>query len=127
RLMLQASAGGSAAARAVAEAQQVTAQHYVEAAEDQKQLEGKLVTDTDSSVFLEHLLADRMDAINPAVVSAFMRTLCGARGWVMKNWLHDYLYQIEATPNNKLPAALGGGHKALIAVSMDALTQARHE
>jgi hypothetical protein len=56
-----------------------------------------------------------------------MHTLAAAKGWTIIEWLHTYLYQLQAASGTRLPQALGGKASALIAASMDALINARRE
>jgi superfamily II DNA or RNA helicase len=127
RLNLQASAGGQALDQAIAEAKQRTVQEYSEAANAQRQIEGRLATPIDARAFQAHSLQDRLDAINPAVVAAFLRVVCAAYGWTLRRQLHEYVYQIDAGSNRRLPRALGGNQVALVAVSTEGILQARRE
>ena len=130
-LMVRAGAGGRAADEAVAEAQQVTAEQYQMASEEQRQVEDKLASLTNSDAFVVHSLQGRLDAVNPAVVTAFMQALAAARGWRMTAGLHENLHWIQINEtkgqNTPLPIALGGRTRALVAMSADALVQARRE
>lgn len=127
RLMLQASRGGAATDAAVRQARSVTSTQYEQAGRQQQDIERPLVTTTDNNAFLDHVMNDRLDAINPAVVAAFMAILAGARGWTMNEWLHAHLYQLRAARGSTLPTSLGGKNGALIAASVDSLTQARRD
>jgi superfamily II DNA or RNA helicase len=136
-LLVRAGAGGQAAEDALAEAMQITKEQYQDVSRELRQVEDKLATRTDSDTFIAHIQQDRLHAINPAVVAAFMRVLASARGWTMTNTLHTHLYKLQAlgekkqvsTEHNstKLPLTLGAGNHVLIAVSADALIQARRE
>lgn len=131
-LLVRAGAGGQATEDAVARAQAVTAEQYKQTSEEQRHLENKLATLTNSNAFLSHNLQDRLDAVNPAIVTAFMRALSDARGWRMTPGLHEDLYVIQASKETNattktLSPALGGGTRAYIAVLVDALVQARRE
>ena len=48
-------------------------------------------------------------------------------GGLSTRQLHEYVYQIDAGTNRKLPPALGSNQVALVAVSMEGLIQARRE
>ena len=131
-LLVRAGAGGQATEDAVARAKAVTAEQYKHSTEEQRQIENKLATLTNSDTFLSHNLQDRLDAVNPAIVTAFMRALSDARGWRMIPGLHEDLYVIAASNETNaqiktLPPSLGGGTRAYIAVLVDALIQARRE
>ena len=131
-LLVRAGAGGQATEDAVARAKAVTAEQYKHSTEEQRQIENKLATLTNSDTFLSHNLQDRFDAVNPAIVTAFMRALSDAHGWRMIPGLHEDLYVIQASNETNaqiktLPPSLGGGTRAYIAVLVDALIQARRE
>ena len=96
-LLVRAGAGGQATEDAVARAKAVTAEQYKHSTEEQRQIENKLATLTNSDTFLSHNLQDRLDAVNPAIVTAFMRALSDARGWRMIPGLHEDLYVIQAS------------------------------
>jgi hypothetical protein len=127
KLMLRASAGGSNTEAAIRQARTVTAEQYTRATGQQQEIEQQLATQPDPNTFLSHLAKDRLDAINPAVVAAFMRILSEARRWGMSDWLREYLYRLQAPPGTSLPSALGGKNRAVIAASVDSLIEARRE
>lgn len=130
-LLVQAGAGGTSTDEAVAAARRVTADQYKRASEEQRRVEDRLATLTDGDAFAAHGLQDRLDAVNPAIVAAFVRVLASARGWHISSGLYEDLVQLhvpeDASQATTLPAALGGDRRALVAMSADALMHARRE
>lgn len=130
-LLVQAGAGGTSTDEAVAAARRVTADQYKRASEEQRRVENRLATLTDGDAFAAHNLQDRLDAVNPAVVAAFVRVLASARGWHISSGLYEDLLWLhvpeDAPKTTTLPIALGGDRRALVAMSADALMQARRE
>lgn len=126
-LLLRAGGGGAATDAAVAEARRITAAQYRQAAEAQRKLENELASDPADALaaFAAHSRQDRLDAVNPAVVTAFVRVLAEARGWHLDPAQQDDLYVLRADGAGKLPGALGGGARALVAMSAEALASAR--
>lgn len=132
-LLLRAGAGGRATDDAVAEARRITAEQYRRVAEAQREIENELASDpTDAfTTFALHGQQDRVDAVNPAIVAAFLEMLAAAREWTLTPTLHEDIYSVRAGSAGqgpaKLSAALGGGPRALVAMSADALIEARQE
>lgn len=127
-LLIRAGTGEKAAHEALVAAQQVTAEQYRIASIEQRQVEDKLASLINSDAFVIHSLQDRLDAINPSIVAAFMQALASARNWRINAGLHEDLYWIKPKEQNiMLPKALGGGTRALVAMSADVLSQARKE
>ncbi len=125
-LLLRAGSGGSATDAAVAEARRVTADQYRRVAEEQRSLENELASDPAHAFasFLAHGQQDRLDAVNPAVVTAFMQILADARDWTLAP-AQDDVYLLRANGPARLPAPLGGKSQATVAMSAQALAQAR--
>ncbi len=130
-LMVRAGAGDRAADAAVADAGRVTAAEYRRVAEELRAVENQLASRPDLDAFAAHSQQDRLDAVNPTIVTAFMGVLSAARGWRLTPDLYEDVYRLEAGPAggngqaSTLPAALGGGWRALVAMSNTGLAQAR--
>lgn len=68
---------------------------------------------------------DRLQAINPVIVTAFMRQLASTQHWSLENGPFPKIYRLESPRG--LPKVLGGNRRAFIAADGEAVAKARVE
>ncbi|MEW2319744.1 helicase-related protein [Streptomyces griseoincarnatus] len=84
--------------------------------------EDRLVSPANVDAAMERFRADRLEAINPVIVDAFLDQLARAQGWLLLPGPAQGLRHLSAPTS--LPAALGGGHERLVAADGTSVRQA---
>ncbi|WP_159000922.1 helicase-related protein [Streptomyces sp. SBT349] len=75
--------------------------------------ENRLITPANVDAAMARFRADRLEAINPVIVDAFLDQLARAQGWALITGPAPGLRLL--TSRSPLPEALGGGHERLVA------------
>ncbi|TDD84858.1 helicase-related protein [Actinomadura rubrisoli] len=90
--------------------------------------EDRLKTPVDHGEALQRLAADRLQAINPVIVSAFIDHAAEVEGWDVTTGPTPgiRILSIGAT-GSVLPESFGGGRECLIAADADAVAKAKKE
>lgn len=117
RALAQAQRGDDAAPVPVPAAQELLA-----AARELVADEDKLHTPANTSEAMARFRADRLEAINPVIVEAFVDQLARARAWILSPGPAKGIR--EVTAQIPLPPALGGGLERLVAADGASVRQA---
>lgn len=98
------------------------AQELLDAARELVADEDRLHTPANTAEAMARFRADRLEAINPVIVDAFVDQLAWARDWTLR--LGPAKGIREVTSNRSLPPALGGGLERLVAADGASVRQA---
>jgi superfamily II DNA or RNA helicase len=88
--------------------------------------EDQLRTPVDPGEAMQRLATDRLQAINPVIVSAFVDQVASVENWTVATGPTPGI-RILRSRQAPLPALLGGGNECLIAADAAAVTKAREE
>jgi superfamily II DNA or RNA helicase len=88
--------------------------------------EDRLKTPVNTGEAMQRLATDRLQAINPVIVSAFVDQVANVEGWRVSTGPTPDIRILHARQQN-LPTALGGGPECLIAADAEAVAKAREE
>ncbi|MBO4236830.1 helicase-related protein [Pseudonocardia alni] len=115
RALIQAQRGGGAVPVPAA-------QELLDAARELVADEDKLHTPANTAEAMARFRADRLEAINPVIVDAFVDQLARARAWALRPGPAQGIR--EVTAQVPLPPALGGGMERLVAADGTSVRQA---
>lgn len=87
--------------------------------------EDRLHTSANTAAAMARFRADRLEAINPVIVDAFLDQLTRVHGWRLGPGPAKGIRQVTARVS--LPAALGGEHACLVAADGASVRQAIHD
>jgi len=88
--------------------------------------EDRLKTPVDTGEAMQRLAADRLQAINPFIVSAFIDQAATVEGWTVTTGPTPGIRVLRAT-DTPLPESFSGGDECLIAADAAAVTKAQEE
>jgi hypothetical protein len=88
--------------------------------------EDQLRTPVNPGEAMQRLAADRLQAINPVIVSAFVDQIAPVEGWTVTTGPTPGI-RVLRSGQAPLPEAFGGGHECLIAADAAAVIKAREE
>ena len=88
--------------------------------------EDQLRTPVNPGEAMQRLAADRLQAINPVIVSAFVDQVAPVEGWTVTTGPTPGI-RVLRSGQAPLPEAFGGGHECLIAADAAAVIKAREE
>ena len=88
--------------------------------------EDQLRTPVNPGEAMQRLAADRLQAINPVIVSAFVDQVAPVEGWTVTTGPTPGIRVLRSS-QAPLPEAFGGGHECLIAADAAAVIKAREE
>jgi superfamily II DNA or RNA helicase len=88
--------------------------------------EDRLKTPVDTGEAMQRLAADRLQAINPVIVSAFIDQAAEVEGWTVATGPTPGIRILRAA-DAPLPESFGGGGECLIAADAAAVTKAQEE
>ena len=103
-----------------------TAETLVRRAREVIEEEDRLASPVDAAAALERFANDRVQSINPVIVSGFVGQAAGIFGWEFGETGPAPGIRALRSPK-PLPAALGGGHERLIAADGQDLARAKRE
>ncbi len=84
----------------------------------------RLSSRTDLDRAAERLAQDRLEAINPHIVEAFLRQVASAKGWAMRAGPASGVFVLEGSD---LPEEIAEGRRRLVALESSAVEKARDE
>lgn len=94
----------------------------VAAAKELAKDEDRLRTPANVDSAMERFRADRLEAINPVIVDAFLDQLARTEGWMLSTGPAQGLRWVAS--RTSLPTALGGTHECLVAADGSSVRQA---
>lgn len=98
------------------------AQELLDAARELVADEDRLHTPANTAAAMARFRADRLEAINPVIVDAFVDQLAWARDWTLRPGPAKGIREVTST--RSLPPALGGGLERLVAADGASVRQA---
>jgi superfamily II DNA or RNA helicase len=89
--------------------------------------EDRLKTPVNSAEALQRFASDRLQAINPVIVNAFVEQVAGVEGWAIGTGPAPGIRILHADGADTLPGQFGGADQCLIAADADTVSTAKDQ